>query len=126
MQYDHYEIIVPVLNKNNPTDPASYRDVGSVKGMPLNWKDDITNQMQPAVLAFLDAEASPEELRLVIIYIQHHIHAPCWLETYPFDEIDDECQEALQKLRERSLELKTQEDVNQYIHDCLEWGIDPL
>lgn len=118
--------IKAILNPKNPTDPASYRDVGPVKGMPLNWQDDITGQMPRAVLAYLDQDASPEQLRLVIIYIQHHIHAPCFLEAYPFDEIDDEYQEALKKLRERSLALKTQEDVNQYINDCMEWAIDPL
>lgn len=121
------QFIVPTLSKSNPTDPASYRTVGSVKGMPLNWQDDITKQMQPAVLAFHDGEASPDELRLVIIYLQHYIHAPALLEEYPFKQyMDSETVEQLKALRERSMALTELKEVQDFLWDCLGLGIDPL
>jgi hypothetical protein len=116
---------LPVLNLENPTDPALYVKRGTVEGMPLYWRDDVTGRLPAAVMAYLNHKPTPEQLGLVIKYIQHHIHAPCFLEKSPF-EVIDELAEEIRALRALSLELKTIQDVNQYIHRALAWALDPI
>ena len=117
---------VPVLNLDNPTDPQSYRNMGPVSGAPLNWQDDITGRMKAAVMAYLDQKPTADQLRIVICYIQHHIHAPCWLETPPWGEVDKEMADEIRALRALSLKLKTTQDVNRFINRALKIAIDPL
>ena len=40
---------IPVLDLNNPTDPASYVDRHFATGTPLNWQDDMTGRTNEAV-----------------------------------------------------------------------------
>lgn len=114
------------LNLEFPTHPSNYVPRGIVQGTPLNWRDDITGRMESAVMAYLKQMPDEEQLKLVIAYIKHHIHAPCWLEQSPFDEVDEEMEAEIHALRERSLQLKTVEDVNEYINAALAVGLDPL
>lgn len=114
------------LNLDFPTHPSNYVQVGMVQGMPLNWQNCATFGMQQAVMAYLNQRPSGEELQLVIAYIKHHIHAPCWLEQSPFGEVDEEMAASIRALRERSLQLKTVEDVNEYINAALAVALDPL
>jgi len=116
---------LPVLNLENPTDPALYVKRGNVDGMPLYWRDDVTGRIPAAVMAYLEQKPTEEQLGLVIKYIQHHIHAPCFLEKAPF-EVVEELAEEIKALRVLSLELKTLRDVNAYIHRALDWAIDPI
>lgn len=114
------------FNPEKPTNPASYVALGQVTGLPLGWQDDVTGGMQDAVMAYLNQRPTREELRLVIAYIQHHIHAPCFLEEWPFPDDDEERIAQVRALREKAMELTTLEDVNEYINQALEIGLDPL
>ena len=119
-------IKVQTLNLENVTDPHNYVDRPFAQGTPLNWQDDVSNKLPEAVMAYLNQDPSPEQLQLVIAYIQHHIHAPCWLESSPFDEVDEEMADSIRSLREQSLKLASMEDVNAYIHTALDIALDPL
>lgn len=114
------------LNLKTPTAPENYVDREFASGTPLNWQDDITNQMRDAVMSYLNQKPTPEQLRIVISYIQYHIHAPCWLERSPFDGAENEMANDIRSLREQSLKLETLDDVNQYINAALNIALDPL
>lgn len=120
------ETIIETWDPKNPTNPRSYINRGVVRGTPLHWEHDVTGKMQQAVMAYLERKATPQSLALVIAYIQHHIHAPCWLESSPYGQVDEEMATAIRALRERSLMLTTAAEVSQYIHAALEIGLDPL
>ena len=116
------------LDLQHPTDPKNYVDRmgGRLAGAPLYWRDDQTGQMQSIILSYLEQRSTPEQLKLVIAYIQYHIHAPCWLESNLMGQPSPEMTEAIINLRKRSLTLRTLADVNQYISAALTWAIDPL
>lgn len=121
--------LVATFSPENPTDPSGYITRGTITGTPLNWRDDVTGGMESAVMAYLNQgqeEVSPEHLQLVIAYIQHHIHAPCFLEESPFGEVDPWMSGYIIGLRQKALNLKTVEDVNEYIDAAMEVGLDPL
>lgn len=120
------EQLVTLFNVGNPTDPKNYHSNGRVSGLPLNWQDDVTGTMRAAVMAYLDQKPTDEQLKLVIAYIQHHIHAPCFLERSPWGEVDEETARAIKALRAKSMEMKTLKDVNHYINRALGVGLDPL
>ncbi len=119
-------IEIAVFNPENPTDPKGYVSRGPVSGLPLSWQDDMSGQTQAAVMAYLEQEVTPQQLKLVIAYIQHHIHAPCFLESSPFGNVDSWMIGYITGLRQKSLALETIEDVNEYIDAALEVGLDPL
>lgn len=117
---------IPTLNLENPTDPANYVDRPFAKGTPLYWGDDVTGRLRAAIMGYLNQAPTEEELKKVIAYIQYHIHAPCWLETSPFGDHDDEIDQEIKALRALSLTLKTVQDVNEYIERALYIAMDPL
>lgn len=114
---------LPVFDVENPTNPGLYHDMGPVHGMPLDWRQDQTGTMPAAVQAYYDKSMTPEQLILVIAYIRHHIHAPCWTSI---KDIDEELTSFILELRRLSLELKTSEDISEYIAKALDWALDPL
>lgn len=115
-----------VWDPKRPTDPRSYADRGFAQGTPLHWRDDVTGTTQQAIMAYLEQNATAEQIALVIAYVQHHIHAPCWLESSPYSHVDEEMATAIRALRARSLTLVSATDVNQYIRAAMEIGLDPL
>lgn len=118
---------VPTFNLNDPTNPANYHDVGFLEGMPLNWEDEVSGRLRAIVLAYLEQKIEPSALHILIAYVQHHIHAPCWLEKSPFSEgVDEETATEIQALRAVSLNLKTVEDVNNYVDRAMEIALDPF
>jgi hypothetical protein len=93
----------------------------------MYWQDDVTGKMQEVVKAHLDQNPTPDQLKIMIAYLQHFIHAPCWLEQSPsFGKIDPEIADKIRTLREQSLGLKSLDDVNQFINSAMEIAIDPL
>lgn len=119
-------MIFQTWDPKDPTNPNSYVSRGFVQGMPLYWRDDITGAMTSAVMAYLERTANATQLALIIAYIQHHIHAPCWLESSPYSDVDEEMATEIRALRARSLALVSADDVNQYIQAALQIGLDPL
>ncbi len=101
--------------------PAIYRPP---TGGPLRWQDDVTGVLPAAVLAFLDFSLgvnvafTAEQLDLVRDYCQYYINAPCWNTT--------DMEAAFVELRERIIGVQAVEELDKWLHDCLDIGIDPL
>jgi len=107
--------------------PNIYRDVGHVKGLPLNWRDDVTGQLPAAVNAYLDhgIDGTPlttAQLGLVREFMMHYIGAPCWDHMNE----DESLAADLAALRRDVVTLQTPEQMREWIHRCLDLGIDPL
>ncbi|MEZ4684170.1 MAG: hypothetical protein R2932_59165 [Caldilineaceae bacterium] len=116
------------LDLANPTNPANYVDRygGALPGSPLNWRDDVSGQMQETILSYLEQRSTPEQLKTLIAYLQHYIYAPCWLEQNPFGEVDEEIAAAIRKLREQAKRMVTLHEVNDFINEMINIGLDPL
>jgi len=115
-----------VLDLENPTDPANYIDREFSAGTPFNWQDEASGQLMQAVMAYLRQEPTPEQLQLVIKYLQYYIHAPVWLDGAVIGPIDPEIVAEIVALRELSLKMTNLAEVNQYIYRALRVAIDPL
>jgi len=92
--------------------------------LPLRWQDEQSGVLPTAVLAFLDhgikqrsTPPTEEQLKLICGYLKYYIDAPCWQQGDT---------EELDKLRKKAKTLKTGQDINDFIWDCMEIGIDPL
>lgn len=121
---------LPVIDLANPTDPNNYVDRSYAQGMPIHWRNDQTGTLPAAVRAFYNQDATPEQLKLVIAYIQHHIHAPCFLEKSPFLSADPDpditFEPEIKALRKLSLTLVTAADISAYISRAMDIALDPL
>jgi hypothetical protein len=108
--------------------PHNYRDMGPVKGLPLNWRDEVTGILPAAIKAYLDhcvdgAQLDEAQLEIVRAFMEHYINAPCWNWAV---EADEEMALELAGLRLDVAFLKTSEAVGAWISRCLDIGIDPL
>ncbi len=107
--------------------PPIYRTVGTVQGLPLNWRDEVTGALPAAVTAYLNnrIDGTPidaGQLRLVQVFMDHYICAPCWL--YMLE--DPEMSAILLGLRADIQKTETPEQMAEWISRCLDIGIDPL
>jgi hypothetical protein len=106
--------------------PPIYRSIGTITGLPLNWRDEITGALPRAVNAYLNhrIDGTPlnaEDLELVRRFMEHYINAPCW------NHMDDsEMAAELAALRKDVRTLKTAEEMGAWIGRCLDVAIDPL
>ena len=107
--------------------PAIYRSLGNVTGLPLNWQDEVTGVLPAAVKAYLDnrVDGTPideQQLAIVRAFMEHYIDAPCWNHMNEIEEMAPE----LAELRRDVRTIKTPEAMGEWIHRCLDLGIDPL
>lgn len=108
--------------------PNVYRPMypGAPKEMhgPLRWQDDVTGVLPAAVMAVL--ETGPDtntvvtaaQIELVRDYCDYYIGAPCW-------KTDGEGGE-FERLRSQVKHIHTLNELDAWLHDALEVGIDPL
>jgi len=118
------------------TVPPIYRNIGPVKGLPLNWRDEVTGVLPAAVKAYLDnridgTQLDEIQLEIVRVFMEHYINAPCW--DHMLTEVSEETLQeiagerlALVGLRLDVAFLKTPEAMAMWIGRCLDIGIDPL
>jgi|SRR5215471_1117179 len=88
-------------------------------GLPLAWRDEQSGVLPAAIKAYFDAALgrdtiTADQLVLLINYLIYYINAPCWKG------------EGLEALRLRVGELRTRADVDDFLDQCLEIGLDPL
>jgi len=116
---------IRVFDLSDPTNPQNYVNRGVVKGIPLCWKDDLTGITTQAIKAYLSGDHDPDDIKIVIAYCQHFIHAPCWLEARPF-QAPPGAEQHIQRLRAESMQLKTARELDRWIESAISAGIDPL
>ncbi len=107
--------------------PNVYRTIGSLKGLPLNWRDEVTGILPRSVNAYLDnrIDGTPltkEELELVRVYMEHYINAPCWNHMNE----DEDTAADLAALRRDVLIIESADHMGAWIGRCLDVGLDPL
>jgi hypothetical protein len=93
-------------------------------GTPLYWRNEQT-VLPAAMLAYINHAAFPkqyptpsaEQLALVIGFLRYFIDAPCWV---------DPASLWLPRLRNQAKQMRSVEDVNRWINQCLKFGLDPL
>ncbi len=122
----HNNFPISVFDPAKPTDSKNYRDTEFVKGVPFNWHNEVGGSLSKAIMSFLYGDADRESLKIVVAYIQHHIHAPMWLTPEPGEEEVTEIINEIHALRALSLQLKTQNDIRNYINRSMKIGLDPL
>ena len=103
--------------------PKFYRP-GIGGGGPLRWQDDVTGVLPRAVMAFVNyggkqsnVPPTEQQLGLVREYMEYYVNAPCWRQGDAHE---------LDVLREKIQTLHTVEDLDNFIHECLRIGLDPL
>ena len=57
-----------------------------------------------------------EQVKLLIQYVQYHISAPCWARDVP----------GFSGIKEKTDDLRSLEDIEQYIAESVEIGLDPF
>jgi hypothetical protein len=90
---------------------------------PLRWQDDQSGVLPTAVRAFVGFQVgqtpipTSDQIEIIRDYIEYYVNAPCWRQGEA-GEVD--------QLREAVSGLRTIEDINIFIHECLKCGLDPL
>lgn len=115
--------------------PPTYQEP---HGTPLYWRDEVSGQLSKAVKAYLDnrVEGRPitnGQIALLRDYLAYWVNAPCW--DHQADEFTDEILQLtsmeelmpeLSQLRSSVQHLKTAADIDKWIHEALDIGMDPL
>ena len=93
---------------------------------PLRWQDDVTGALPRAVEAYLNHGAqqpvTAHHIEAVRQYCEYYINAPCWKTGKPGDGF----YELFATLRERIKAVRTFEELDIWMQDALDVGIDPL
>ncbi|MBF6607040.1 MAG: hypothetical protein IVW53_15865 [Chloroflexi bacterium] len=93
-------------------------------GGPLRWQDDASGELPRVMLAFFERrrKLTPAEIERVRDYGEYYIDAPMW-GCNPY--VDEEGRAYFARLRTQIKVARTVGDLDQWIHACLEIGIDP-
>ena len=93
------------------------------------WQGDIKDDLVKAIKNYFSfkvdgkPELSEYEKELLLEYLVYHINAPCW-EWANINNWEGICK--LENLRKQADEIKSIDQIGDYIFDCLEIGLDPL
>ena len=91
---------------------------------PKFWMNETGGKLIPAVRRYLaDERAEPGDADLLRAYLRQWIDSPVW-DSGATDLTDGQTE--LAKLRKAVREIRTRHDVNAWLHDALNVGIDPL
>lgn len=92
-------------------------------GLPFFWRDEASGELNDAVMAYLNNRIEGQtvtdaQIVLVRDYLAHYIGAPCW------DDSGFEMEMA--HLRSTVRELDSATEIQEWIRQCLDIGMDPL
>lgn len=90
---------------------------------PVRWQDDTTGILPTAMLAYFEKKQTSEQFDLVREYGEYYINAPCW-DWNP--HLTEEGKAELEQVRSQIKTVKTEQDMLDWIHACLDLGIDPF
>lgn len=119
-------------HKLRPASPRAIlaNRIYSDDGLPYHYSQDPSRILCKAVGAYLGERtggppAPPDQLDLVVRFLQYFIEAPCWINNaikhdYP-EAIDD-----INSLRERAKDLASAESIARWLEEAADCGIDPL
>lgn len=113
------------LDFENITKASNYYNTDLVNGMPVYWQYDVSGTMQTIIRAFLNRTETAEQLAMVIKFLRYFIHAPVWLETRPF-KASEETEQKIKQLRDYANRMKTRAEVENFLNQCIDEGLDPL
>jgi hypothetical protein len=83
---------------------------------PMYWLYETSGVLQPAVEAYLHGRAlTVQDIAALRAYLRQWIHAPVWAET-----------PQLVQLRARINTIRGRQDLDKWLSDALDEGIDPL
>jgi hypothetical protein len=95
--------------------------------LPFFWMHATDDELHAAVKAYFDHKAdgaappSAAQIALLADYLDHHIHAPCWIR-----ENAEDFAKIVQEAREQVKNIKTVADIDRHINLCLDAAIDPF
>lgn len=91
---------------------------------PKYWMNETSGILIGPLTRYLEEKPlSAGDLEVIAAYCQQWVCSPVWDEN---PEMDQESKDLLEKLRTGTLQLRTREDVDAWIHDALWIGMDPL
>lgn len=118
---------ITVFDWQNPTAASNYQDLdgGNLRGAPLYWQTDVSGKMQKIIFSYLERRCNPGQLRILIAYLQHYIHAPMWLD-HDLGPISESIERQIAAIRRQSMAMATIADVDSCINAMVKLGLDPL
>lgn len=91
---------------------------------PKFWRAEVSGVLVDPIMRYLEGiPLSPRDIELISLYLQQWIDSPVW-EMNP--EMDAEAKAELAKLRESARQLATRKDIDAWIAEGIDIGIDPL
>src|SRR5579859_4178031 len=107
--------------------PPLYREWGG----PLRWQDEQSGVLVNAVSAYFhhgQKHMLRGQMKVVCEYLRYYIFAPCW-DMNPHH--DEESRKQITTMRERIIAIQNgpladEREIERWIMECLEIGIDPL
>lgn len=97
-------------------------------GLPMYWRDEQSS-LPAAVEAYLNDQTggkhcSAEDIEMVRLYLKQWINAPCW--SWNIYAPDEESLADLEALRRDIEQVKTADQIQDWLMRGLDLGIDPL
>jgi hypothetical protein len=94
-------------------------------GIPGYWMNE-QSELPAAVRAYFahrveDKPITPEQIKLIVGYLDYFIHAPCWEQTCVGG-----CECDLAELRKRVKILASVESIRRWYDEAMEMGLDPF
>jgi hypothetical protein len=91
---------------------------------PGYWPNEASGRLRPVVEAFLASKSlSADQIAIMRSYLAQWIHSPAWDRSPIIDAIGTA---HLGDLRRRVAEIKTEDDLEQWLVEAEEYGFDPL
>lgn len=94
-------------------------------GLPLRWQDEQSGLLPAAIKGYFEHTLDETQRNLVIQWCRYYINAPCWIDNAVRSGSEDIVAE-MRSLIVKAAQLQTVEDIDGWIRDCLDAGIDPL
>jgi hypothetical protein len=89
---------------------------------PKYWRFETGGKLVPAIERYISrSRAEPDDVNLIRAYLRQWIDSPVW-----DGGVDSETRVALDNLRRKTRELRTRNDVDDWMADALDLAIDPL
>jgi hypothetical protein len=100
--------------------PLTYKNAMAWQGNSREMVEEAVHRYYSYALKKIPA-LPPQDSEIIMQYITYYIHAPVW-EMTTAEAFEDE----LKELRRKADEMKSIDELPEFIYGCLEIGLDPL